>query len=61
LFVCRHNVFGVGTFALDAVLAGDRLVAEAGAGGAAADILIGTISSCHGALNLLHLGPAVAA
>lgn len=61
LFVCRHHVFGVGTFALDAVLAGDRLVAQAGAGGAAADILIGTISSCHGALNLLHLGPAVAA
>ncbi len=56
LFVCRHHVFGVGTFAVDAVLAGDRLVAEAGASGAPAEVLVGTISSCHGALNLLQLG-----
>ena len=56
LFVCRHHVFGVGTFAVDAVLAGDRLVAAAGAGGAPAEVLIGTVSSCHGALNLLRLG-----
>jgi hypothetical protein len=56
LFVCRHHVFGVGTFAAEAVLAGDRLVAEAGASGEPADVLVGTISSCHGALNLLKLG-----
>ena len=58
LFVCKHHVFGVGTFAVEAVLAGDRLVAEAGASGAAAGVLVGTISSCHGAVNLLSLGPA---
>jgi hypothetical protein len=58
LFVCKHHVFGVGTFAADAVLAGDRLVAEAGASGARAEVLVGTISSCHGALNLLRLGAA---
>jgi hypothetical protein len=57
LFVCKHHVFGVGTFAVDAVLAGDRLVAEAGASGATAGVLVGTISSCHGAVNLLSLGP----
>ena len=56
LFVCRHHVFGVGTFAVDAVLAGDALVASTGASGEAANVLIGTISSCHGALNLLRLG-----
>lgn len=56
LFVCQHHVFGVGTFAADAVLAGDRLVAEAGASGAPAAVLVGTISSCHGAVNLLSLG-----
>lgn len=56
LFVCRHHVFGVGTFAVDAVLEGDGLVAAAGAPGAAASVLVGTISSCHGALNLLRLG-----
>ncbi|MGH7672067.1 MAG: hypothetical protein ACREMC_04150 [Gemmatimonadales bacterium] len=58
LFVCRHHAFGVGTFAVEAVLAGDRLVAETGASGAPADVLVGTISACHGALNLLRLGPA---
>jgi hypothetical protein len=57
LFVCRHHVFGVGTFPIDAVLAADRLVAEAGAGAAPAEVLVGTISSCHGALNVLALGP----
>jgi hypothetical protein len=56
LFVCKHQVFGVGMFAAEQVRAGDRLVEEAGAGGAAAEVLVGTISSCHGALNLLTLG-----
>jgi hypothetical protein len=55
LFVCRHQVFGVGMFAAAAVRAGDRLVGDAGATSAAAEILVGTISSCHGALNLLKL------
>jgi len=54
LFVCQHQVFGVGMFAAEAVRAGDRLVEEAGARGPA-EVLIGTISSCHGALNLLRL------
>ena len=31
LFVCRHHVFGVGTFAVDAVLEGERIVAAAAA------------------------------
>ena len=56
LFVCKHHVFGVGTFAAEAVLAGDRLVAEAGASGEKASVLVGTISSCHGAVNLVSLG-----
>lgn len=55
LFECQHYAFGVGTFAAQAVLAGDALVTAAGAG-AAADVLVGTISRCHGALNLLRLG-----
>ena len=55
LFVCKHQVFGVGMFSAEAVRAGDRLVAEAGAAGNA-EILVGTISSCHGALNLLKVG-----
>ena len=55
LFVCKHQVFGVGMFSAEQVRAGDRLVADAGAKGQA-EVLVGTISSCHGALNLLTLG-----
>jgi hypothetical protein len=55
LFVCKHQVFGVGMFSAESVRAGDRLVEETGAKGDAAEILVGTISSCHGALNLLRL------
>lgn len=56
LFVCRHRVFGVGMFDTAAVLEGDRLVAEAGAGAGGVDVLVGTVSACHGAVSLLHLG-----
>ncbi len=56
LFVCQHHVFGVGTFAVDAVLEGDWIVASAGARAEPAAVLVGTISSCHGALNLLSIG-----
>jgi hypothetical protein len=56
LFACEHQVFGVGTFSVAEVQAGDRLVAEAGETGAEVDVLVGTISSCHGAVSLLHLG-----
>jgi len=56
LFVCKHQVFGVGMFSAESVREGDRLVETAGAEGEA-EFLIGTISSCHGALNLLSIGP----
>jgi hypothetical protein len=56
LFVCRHHVYGVGTFSVDAVLEGDEIVRSAGATGQAAAVLVGTISSCHGALNMLRIG-----
>ena len=55
VFVCRHRVHGVGMFDVAAVRAGDALVARAGEVGEA-DVLVGTISACHGAVNLLHLG-----
>jgi hypothetical protein len=56
LFVCRHHVYGVGTFAVDAVLEGERIVAEAARRPEGATALIGTVSSCHGALNLVRIG-----
>jgi len=55
LFVCRHHVHGVGTFAVDAVLEGERLVAEAARQPEGATALIGTVSACHGALNLVRV------
>jgi len=56
LFTCRHRVYGVGMFDVATVLEGDAVVARAGAEGTAVDVLVGTISACHGAASLLHLG-----
>lgn len=58
LFTCRHRVYGVGMFDVASVLQGDAVVAEAGGAGAEVDVLVATISACHGAASLLHLGPA---
>jgi len=57
LLVCRHRVFGVGMFDVSEVLAGDAQVAEAGAARHSVDVLVGTVSACHGAASLLHVGP----
>jgi hypothetical protein len=38
------------------VLAGDAVVAASGEHGGPVDVLVGTISACHGAASLLHLG-----
>jgi hypothetical protein len=56
VFRCEHRVFGVGMFDVMAVLEGDAAVARAGGTASAVDVLVGTVSSCHGAVNLLHLG-----
>jgi hypothetical protein len=57
LFVTRHRAFGVGMFdAAEARRARERLL-DAGASGPAVRLVIGTISSCHGALSVLELGP----
>jgi hypothetical protein len=56
LFHCHHRVFGVGMFDVDAVVAGEAVMASAGASGQPIDVLVGTISHCHGAVNLLRMG-----
>jgi len=38
------------------VVAADTLVADV-ARDRAADVLVGTVSHCHGALSVLHVGP----
>ncbi len=56
LFVCQHHVYGVGTFAVESVLEGERIVAEAARSTEEAMVLVGTVSACHGAVNLLRIG-----
>jgi hypothetical protein len=46
----------VGMFDVSEVLAGDNAVAAAGHGGTPIDVLVATVSSCHGAASLLYLG-----
>ena len=55
IFHCEHRAYGVGMFDTRAVLEGDALVAREAAN-AAADVLVGTVSHCHGALDVLHVG-----
>jgi hypothetical protein len=43
-------------FDVSAVLAGEVTMVSAGAQGPSVDVLVGTISHCHGAVNLLSLG-----
>ncbi len=54
IFHCAHRAYGVGMFDVADVVAADRLVAEVAAA-RAAEVLIGTVSHCHGALTLLAL------
>ena len=58
LFHCTHRAYGVGMIDVRDVLAGDAVVAAAGEG-EPARVLVGTVSHCHGAVNLLDLGTVV--
>ena len=60
IFHCEHRAYGVGMFDTQDVLDGDALVARA-AETTPADVLVGTVSHCHGALDVLHVGRGHAA
>ena len=55
LFHCTHRAYGVGMFDTREAVAADRVVQDAGTGGPAS-VLVGTVSHCHGALDLLSIG-----
>lgn len=55
IFHCSHRAFGVGMFDTRDVVAADRLVEQVG-GGSIANVLVATVSHCHGAFNVLHVG-----
>lgn len=54
VFHCVHRAYGVGMFDVNEVIAADALVAQVAAG-RRAEILVGTVSHCHGALSVLEL------
>ena len=54
---CRHRAYGVGMFDTAEVLAADRRIAAAPNDGEV-EVLIGTVSHCHGALTRLVLAGA---
>lgn len=55
---CRHRAYGVGMFDTAEVVAADDLIADAASGGRSAEIVIGTVSHCHGALTRLLIAAA---
>lgn len=52
---CRHRAYGVGMFDTAEVLAADARITAMGARGG--EMIIGTVSHCHGALTRLVLAP----
>jgi hypothetical protein len=56
LFTTRHYAYGVGLFGAREIRAGRALV-ESADGSAGLDVVVGTISACHGAVSLLRIGP----
>jgi hypothetical protein len=56
LLTTRHLTYGVGAFPVDEVLAAERLLETSGRSGAPVELVIGTVSACHGAVGILALG-----
>lgn len=56
IFHCTHRAYGVGMFDTCDVVAGDDLIRSIAAQDAA-EVLVGTMSHCHGAFERLVIGP----
>lgn len=56
LFTTRHHAFGVGMFGAAEIRASRGVVEAAGDAGGAVDVIVGTVSACHGAVSVLRLG-----
>ncbi|HEX7023716.1 MAG TPA: hypothetical protein VF187_02770 [Gemmatimonadales bacterium] len=57
LFTTRHHAFGVGLFGAAEIRASRSAMMEAGGSGQPVDMVVGTVSACHGAVSLLRFGP----
>lgn len=60
LFTTRHHAFGVGLFGAGEIRASRLAVEAAGRTGGGVDVVVGTISACHGAVSILRLGEPAA-
>lgn len=58
LFTTRHHSFGVGMFGAGEIRSSRALVDAAGNRNEPIDVVIGTVSACHGAVSILRLGAA---
>lgn len=56
IFHCTHRAYGVGMIDTRDVVRADTFVTSAAAADGA-DVLVGTVSHCHGAFNVLHVAP----
>jgi len=57
IFHCTHRAYGVGMFDTRDVVRADTFVTSA-VEAAGTSVLVGTVSHCHGAFNVLRVGPA---
>jgi hypothetical protein len=55
LFTTRHHAFGVGLFGGAEIRASRAVVEAAGDAHREVDVVVGTVSACHGAISLLRL------
>jgi hypothetical protein len=58
LFTTRHHAFGVGMIHAAEIRASRSLMEAAGGSGDAVNVVVGTVSACHGAVSVLRLGAA---
>lgn len=58
LFTCRHRSHGVGMYPVGGAFDALAALEARAAGPAGADLVIGSVSACHGALAVLRVGPA---
>ena len=57
IFHCTHRAYGVGMFDTATAVQADALIREAPRQGAV-NVIVGTVSHCHGALSVLTIGAA---
>jgi hypothetical protein len=60
LFTTRHHSFGAGMFGAAEIRSSRSVVEAAGSSGEPVDVIVATVSSCHGAVSTLRLGAAPA-